>query len=200
MQIFDISQELFSSCVYPGDPTPKREMLSEIEKGGVCNLTALSLCAHNGTHIDAPYHFFENGSGVDQIPLESTVGYATVKSFSGDILKEDAARLLAEAKAQNAEAAKRILIKGKATLTLAAAELFSREGVLLFGNESQTVGPEEAPMAVHKELLSHEIALLEGVRLSSVSDGVYFLFAAPINLGGADGAPTRAILIKDIKE
>ena len=70
-----------------------------------------------------------------------------------------------------------------------------RSGILLLGNESQTVGPESEPMAVHKILLSVNVALLEGIRLSDVSEGVYFLNAAPLNLAGADGSPCRAVLI-----
>ena len=64
----------------------------------------------------------------------------------------------------------------------------------LIGNESQTVGPEDAPMEVHKILLGADVVLLEGIRLSDVPEGVYFLNAAPLCLGGADGAPCRAIL------
>ena len=104
MKIFDISQELFSSSVYPGDPSPKREVLLSIATGGVCNLTALSMCAHNGTHIDAPYHFLENGETVDALPLEKTVGYAFVKHLCGEITEKEAAALLKEAKQKSAEA------------------------------------------------------------------------------------------------
>ena len=85
MKIFDISQEVFSSSVYPGDPAPEREVLLSIGSGDVCNLTALSLCAHNGTHIDAPYHFLENGATVDGLSLEKTVGYAFVKHLCANI-------------------------------------------------------------------------------------------------------------------
>ena len=195
MKIFDITQEVFSSSVYPGDPTPKREILSKIENGEVCNLTALSMCAHNGTHIDAPYHFFSDGETVEKLALEKTVGYAYIKRHSGNIEKADAERILAEAKKANPEAARRILIGGNAVLTEAGAKVLSENSVLLFGNESQTVGPEDAPMAVHKELLSHGTVLLEGIRLDGVEDGVFFLFAAPLKLGGADGAPVRALLL-----
>ena len=69
--------------------------------------------------------------------------------------------------------------------------------LLLLGNESQSVGPEEAPMAVHKLLLEREPALLEGIVLSNVPEGRYFLSAAPLNLAGADGAPCRAFLIRE---
>ena len=50
-------------------------------------------------------------------------------------------------------------------------------------------------MEVHQILLSVGTVLLEGIRLTSVPDGVYFLNAAPLNLGNADGAPCRAVLI-----
>ena len=75
------------------------------------------------------------------------------------------------------------------------AKYFAKQGIDLFGNESQTVGPEDAPMAVHVSLLSAEVVLLEGLRLSSVPEGAYLLSAAPLNIAGSDGAPCRAILI-----
>ena len=94
------------------------------------------------------------------------------------------------------DASKRILIKGNAVVSLEAAAVFAKAKLLLVGNESQTVGPEDAPMAVHKVLLGAEVVLLEGIRLAEVPEGAYLLNAAPLNLGGADGAPCRAILIK----
>ena len=66
----------------------------------------------------------------------------------------------------------------------------------MVGNESQTVGPESAPMEVHKILLSQGVVLLEGIRLGKVQEGVYFLSAAPLSLSSADGAPCRAVLIR----
>ena len=75
------------------------------------------------------------------------------------------------------------------------AKTFAASDMLLLGNESQTVGPENAPMAVHLALLSADVILLEGLRLSEVSEGIYFLNAAPLNLSDADGSPCRAILI-----
>ena len=65
----------------------------------------------------------------------------------------------------------------------------------MLGNESQTVGPENAPMAVHLALLGREVVLLEGIRLSGVADGAYFLYAAPLNLTDTDGSPCRATLM-----
>ena len=195
MKIYDISQEVFSCRIYPGDPKPEKKILSSMENGDLYNLTAFSMCAHNGTHIDAPRHFLKDGKAVDAMGLEPFVGLAYVAEHRGIVSGDDAARIMESAKVQNPEAAKRILIKGDAEVSAEAAKVFADAGILLLGNESQTVGSEDAPMQVHLILLSSNVVLLEGIRLAEVSQGVYLLNAAPLNLFGADGAPCRAILI-----
>lgn len=195
MKLYDISQEVFACRVYPGDPAPEKRSLYSTEKGDVCNLTAFSMCAHNGTHVDAPFHFIKDGKSVDAISLDTFVGKAYVAEHDGIVTGEDALRILEKAKKPDPEAAKRILIKGNAVVSAEAAKAFASEGISLLGNESQTVGPEDAPMEVHLILLGAGVVLLEGIRLSKVPEGVYFLNAAPLNLSGADGSPCRAILI-----
>ena len=195
MKIYDISQEVFGCCVFAGDPAPKKTVLCSMEQGALYNLTEFSMCAHNGTHVDAPFHFIKDGKTVDALDLVSVVGMAYVAEHCGEVTSDDARRILADAAARNAEAAKRILIKGNAVVSAEAARVFALSGVLLLGNESQTVGPEDAPMAVHRILLSAGVVLLEGVRLLAVPEGVYFLSAAPLNLAGADGSPCRAVLV-----
>ena len=191
MKIYDISQEVFSCQVYPGDPKPEKQTLCSTETGDLYNLTAFSMCAHNGTHIDAPFHFLGDGKTVEWMGLEHFVGDCYVARHNGDVLATDAEAIL-----QKAKGAERILIAGPATVTAEAAEVFADSGIKLLGNESQSVGPENAPMQVHKVLLSKEIALLEGVVLTDVPEGHYLLSAAPLNLAGADGAPCRAYLLK----
>ena len=198
MKIYDISQEVFSCRVYSGDPAPEKRVISSMEKGELYNLTAFSMCAHNGTHIDAPFHFLKNGKTVDAICLEAFVGMAYVAEHWGIVSGDDAVKIIEKSRLQNQEAAKRILIKGTAEVSLEAAKVFASSGILLLGNESQSVGPEESPMAVHQELLGADVILLEGIRLSEVSEGVYFLNAAPLNLFGADGAPCRAVLLDTV--
>ena len=195
MKIYDISQEVFSCEVYPGDPVPEKTALKSMQEGEVYNLTAFSMCAHNGTHIDAPCHFIKDGKPVDEMPLEAFIGMAYVVEHSGVVTENDATEIIEKAKKHNAEAAKRILIKGDVEISLEAAKVFASSNILLLGNESQSVGPKNAPMAVHLALLSVNVVLLEGIRLSAVSEGVYFLNAAPLNLAGAEGSPCRAILI-----
>lgn len=191
--IYDISQEVFTSRVWPGDPAPVREVLADIGKGDIINLTAFSMCAHNGTHLDAPAHFIKEGKTVTELDPAVFLGDCLVTHHEGDVTAEDARRILSEAASLGAS--KRILIGGKATVTESAAHVFAEAGILLIGNESQTVGPEDAPMAVHLILLGADIVLLEGIVLTHVAAGKYFLSAAPIHLGGCEGAPCRAMLV-----
>lgn len=193
--IYDITQELFSCNVFPGDPRPEKRTVLNMADGAICNLTSFSMCAHNGTHVDAPFHFINDGKKVDELNLEALVGDCYVARMDGNVSGKDAEEILDKAGKLNAS--KRILIAGRATVTEEAAKVFAKRGIWLIGNESQTVGPEDGPMAVHKILLGAEVVLLEGIVLKDVPEGKYMLSAAPLNLGGCDGAPCRALLIKN---
>ena len=191
MKIHDISQEIFSCAVYPGDPTPKKQSLSSTAAGDLYNLTAFSMCAHNGTHVDAPFHFLHDGKTVEQLDLSVFVGECYLARHSGDVSASDAEEIL-----KKANGIPRILIGGNVTITAEAAQVFAVGNICLLGNEGQSVGPENAPMQVHKILLSRDISLLEGIVLKGIPEGRYFLSAAPLNLAGSDGAPCRAYLIE----
>lgn len=177
MKIYDITQELFSCHVYPGDTTPTFRQVQSLEAGHACNLTDLTLCAHNGTHIDAPSHYIQNGKNIDQLPLDIFIGPA----FVSDGIPSAHALF----------GTPRLLIKGEKPLTEADASLLCSCNLQLVGVEPQSVGSPE----VHRILLSAGIILLEGIVLSAVSEGHYTLIAPPLNLGGREGAPCRAILI-----
>lgn len=191
MKIYDISQELFGCAVYPGDPQPERFVTLSIKNGDGCNLTAFKMCAHNGTHVDAPFHFYAAGKTIDQVDLDRFIGWAYVAERDGDISADDAKNIL-----KAANGCERVLVKGKAVVTKEAAHVFAEARIKLFGNESQTVGPIDAPKEVHLIMLGSEIVLLEGIRLEKVPVGKYFLNALPLNLGGADGSPCRATLLE----
>lgn len=190
MRIYDISQEVFSCAVYPGDPRPEKQTVYSTGAGDLYNMTSFAMCAHNGTHVDAPFHFLHNGKTVDQMDLTHFVGKCFLARHEGDVTASDAEEIL-----MKAGGAERILIAGKATVTAEGAEVFAASGIKLLGNEGQTIGPEDTPMQVHLILLDAGIALLEGIVLDKVPEGRYFLSAAPLNLAGADGAPCRAYLI-----
>lgn len=194
MEIYDISQEVLGCVVYPGDPAPKATAVANMEEGSLYNLTKFEMCAHNGTHIDAPYHFYQDGKTVDQMSLEKTVGWCYVAEFDGALTKSAAEEIFAQAEREHPQSQKKLLFKGKTTVTEESATYLVAKGVELIGVESQTVGPEDAPMQVHLILLGKEVCLLEGLRLGHVPKGVYFLHAAPLNFSGFDGSPCRATL------
>ena len=194
MKIYDISQELFSSTLFPGDPAPEGKRIMSMEDGDVCNLSTLFMCAHNGTHTDAPAHFFIDGRTIDQIPIDVFVGECFVARHEGIVTAPDAEKIMK--RAALAAAKDRILIAGNATVSNEAAEVFAAHKIKLIGNESQTVGDENAPARAHEILLGEGIVLLEGLRLEGIEEGKYLLSAAPLNLAGFDGSPCRAILIK----
>ncbi len=196
MKIIDISQEVFSCVVYPGDASPEARRVKSTAEGDLYNLTEFSMCAHNGTHIDAPFHFLGDGDTVEMIPLERTVGKCYVAAASERLSAEDAEKILTSARTAGEGCEKRILLRGDVVVTAETAEVFAEAGIYLLGVESQSVGEIGAPMQVHKILLSRGVVLLEGIRLSNVRDGKYLLSAAPLSLGGADGAPCRAFLIE----
>ena len=99
MRFIDISQEVLSCNVFPGDDSPKGELVRSMEEGELYNLSMLSMCAHNGTHIDAPFHFINEGKTVDKMPLEAFVGDCYVARHEGDVTAENAREILKKAKA-----------------------------------------------------------------------------------------------------
>ncbi len=187
MKIYDITQELFSSRVYPGDRAPAFHRVADMDKGDGYNLTELEMNVHNGTHVDAPKHFLRDGMAIADMPLEPFVGPAAVRSFSGSITGADLG---------NCAGVRRLLLKGDGVLTEDGAKTLADMGLSLIGVESQSVGPANAPAVVHRILLEKGIVILEGIDLSQVSEGEYTLFAAPLKLGGSDGAPCRAVLVE----
>ena len=193
--IIDITQEILSCNVYPGDPSPESKKLMDMAKGDLYNLSQFSMGAHNGTHMDAPAHFIKDGATIDAIPLDSCVGPCFVAHHTGEVSASHAHEIMAQAKQAGADS--RILIAGDAVVTAEAAAVFAEYKIKLIGNESQSVGPVNAPMTVHKILLGRGAVLLEGIVLTGVKEGRYFLSATPLNIRGIEGAPCRAYLIGD---
>ncbi len=191
MKIYDISQEVFSSCVFPGDEAPAYERVKDHAFGDLYAVTNFSMCAHNGTHVDAPRHFIDGGETVDGMALTAFVGRCRVITADGNVTAE----VLAERLHPDD---RKVCIRGEGFVTEDGARELVARGIELVGVEVQSVSDPEAPMAVHRLLLEAGTVLLEGIRLGGIPDGEYFLSAAPINLGGAEGAPCRAMLIDGI--
>ncbi|MCL2299257.1 MAG: cyclase family protein [Firmicutes bacterium] len=184
MEIIDITQELFSCNVYPGDRKPSFERVKQLPEDNY-QLTDFSLSSHNGTHIDAPLHFIAEGQAVDELDLSTFYGPCLVAE------QLDAAAIAAAYCHEG-----RLLLKGKLEITPAIAQSVAQSKLRLLGVESQSVGPVDAPMEVHRILLGAGIVLLEGLDLSQALPGNYTLSAFPMKLGGCEGAPVRAVLIR----
>lgn len=192
MEIIDITKGVFSSEVYPGDPEPKKQNFQSIEKGDGCNLNAYFACCHAGTHVDAPLHFVEDGKSIDELSLVPFIGPCHVLDVpAGPITGEYVENCFPRG-------VRRILIKsqGEAYFLDHGAEALRNLGVMLVGTDALSVGTHGNQIAPHKAFLSKNIALLEGLDLTGVNVGNYFLIAPPVKLEGLEAAPARAILIK----
>ena len=187
MKIIDITQELFSCNVYPGDMSPTFERVKTVDRDGY-NLTNISLCVHNGTHIDAPKHFIADGKAIHELDFSVFYGKCDVVECDG-VVSESAITGIIE------NCQERLLLKGECELSESAALILANSHVKLIGIEGQSVGNSNDPRTVHIILLGKGVIPLEGLDLSNVGAGAYILSAFPLDLEGSDGAPVRAALI-----
>ena len=189
MKLYDISKEIFSAAVFPGDPAPAVQPAQRLAEGGHCNLTQVTLGTHSATHMDAPWHFVPGGKTIDQVELSRCVGPCQVVETQGLLEKTWAAAVLQRG-------VKRLLLKGQAQLSLEAAQELAQGGLLLLGVEAMSVAPDDDPAPVHRALLEREVAVLESIDLRQVPAGDYILLAQPLKYGGLDGAQVRALLVE----
>lgn len=194
MIIHDISRNTLTTPVYDSDPETKIENIKSIENGDEYNLSLLSMSVHSGTHIDAPLHYFEQGSPVDKIRLNTFYGKCTVISVNGILTGEDMERLLPYCK-------RRVLFhgEGKTFVSHSAAIVLAESRVVLVGTDAQSIAPEFDEDKTHRELARAGIAILENLNLSAIDDGEYDLCAFPLKLGGLEAAPCRAIIFEQEK-
>lgn len=193
MKIIDISKDVMTSTVYPGDPSPSLERVKSIDDTCEYNLSKINMCLHNGTHMDAPLHFLPNGNDITEFAPEIFFGPCVVVEVAEEFIT---GAFVEEYFPRNA---KRILIKshGKSVLHESAASELSHMGYVLVGTDSMTVEPEGSDGRTHRMFMVDNIALLENLDLEKVESGDYFLAAAPIKISGAEAAPVRALLVSD---
>lgn len=193
--------------VYPGDPAPSVSEAVSISKGDVCNVSLLSFGSHTGTHIDAPKHFYDDGCGIDRLPLECFLGNARVVGMAGkrEITSEDLSKLdiqeneILLLKTDNSD----IINSGAFNtdyvyLTADGAEYLVNAGIRTLGFDYLSVekfGSEVA--SVHYALLGADIVIIEGLDLSAVPPGNYEISALPLKLRDGNGSPARVILYRD---
>lgn len=192
MKYYDITRELLSSPVYPGDREPELEKVFDMRKGADFNLCSLSCSLHAGTHCDAFLHFCRDGQDIASMPLDHFIGPCLLLSVPGhSLVTED------DLRDRIPEGTRRLLLKSGGTSFLApsGAAFLLRRGILVLGTDASSVAPPEDEAGIHVPLLSGGVALIESLWLEDVPDGEYFLSAAPLKIRGAEGAPCRAVLL-----
>lgn len=208
MRIYDITLTISPDLVvWPEDPPIELGRVQKIEDGADSNVSRVNMSVHTGTHIDAPFHFIEDGDTVDNIPIDLLTGRCYVLHLPDDV------DVITREMVQDSPIpprTKRVLFRTRnselwnsnphtfqkdyVALAPEAAEYMIGRGVKLVGVDYLSVAAFDDVVPTHKVLLGAGIIVVEGLNLSEVSQGRYMLYCLPIKLGGADGAPARAIL------
>jgi kynurenine formamidase len=212
MRFIDLTHQLEDEQpAFPGDPTPRIKPFHSLSDAGY-NTTRFALGSHQGTHLDAPFHFFRDGVTVDRIPLETLHGPATLADLApgGELGRRAviSAEMLAAHEAAFQPGARVIYRTGwesrfgdrdfyekYPSLTSEAAEWIAARGVALLGMD--TPSPAEDYEKVHKSLLGAGVIVIEGLTNLAQLPGEFVLSAFPLKLKGRDGAPIRAVAMVD---
>lgn len=208
-EVYDISVTLGSEApVYPGDPAYSREKVYSLDEGDSAEVSKLTLCAHSGTHIDLPAHFFRHCPGMSELPAERfilparvleiedprAVGLDELKSKdtgSGQAVLFKTANSRSGLVRSGRFTEKYVFIRKKAALHLATLKL------PLIGIDYYSVDRFGAPdYPSHRTLLSSGALILEGIDLAAVPPGDYTLICLPLKLPGVEASPARAVLLR----
>ncbi len=202
-RIIDVSVALTEGMpIYEGNPPFSVSWAMSKRRGDQVNLTELREGVHTGTHVDAPYHFIEEGKKIDALPLTDFFVSAHVIECRGKTVGE---RVLSGKRIRKGEG---VLFKTRNSamydmpftrdfvyLEGGVAERLVELGVSVVGLDYLSVeafGSHDAP--VHNTLLSHNIPIIEGLCFKGVKAGRYTLAAFPLRLAGREAAPARAVL------
>lgn len=203
MTLYDVTRTISPQiAVWPGDTPYSHRWTMRIDAGDAANVSTLTMSAHTGTHVDAHYHYAEEGAVLSAMPLDIHIGPATVVELGarGELRPEHFAGV-------ELGRIKRLLIKTHASLrrddaweedfpylSVAAAELLGQAGVRLFGTDAPSVDPQHSKtMDAHRALYRGNVAILENLQLRDVPPGDYELIALPLKVE-LDGGPVRAVL------
>jgi arylformamidase len=209
--IYDISVPIRSGgVVYPGNPPISITAQQAISQGAGANVSRLDFGSHTGTHVDAPKHFFDDGAGVDALPLDVLMGPARLIAFS------DAVTSIGEAElsVHDLKGVTRLLMRTRNSDWLASgssefhpdytyvapdgAAYLADLGIRLVGVDYLSVEQfHSGHHRTHRTLLQRGIVIVEGLLLTEPPAGDYELRCLPLRLAGLDGAPARAVLVTD---
>ncbi|HEY4723154.1 MAG TPA: cyclase family protein [Anaerolineae bacterium] len=210
MTIYDISLTLSNALpVWPGDPPINLYRVLDMSQGDLYTVSRLECGVHTGTHLDAPMHFIRDGRGVDTLDLNVLVGPCEVV-YAPDAKVIDAALL---DQLHLPAGTTRVLFRTRnseswargetsfqtdfVAIDQSGAEWLVAHGLQLVGIDYLSVAPFTASVPTHEVLLQAGVIPIEGLNLSNIEPGEYQLVCLPIKLWNTDGAPVRAILMRD---
>jgi arylformamidase len=206
LKIFDVSMTLsIQTPEWPGDTPFSYEMTWTKEESGSVNVGKISTSTHIGTHIDAPFHFDNEGDKVHEIDLERYIGPAVVIDCTGKkkVNAKDLSERLTDFPAivilkTNSWDDRLAFPKSIPYLDPEIGDFLKRKGVKLLGVDLPSVDAiDSKELITHHALHKNDVYILEGLILDDIKEGTYRLVALPLKIEGSDGSPVRAILIKD---
>jgi len=189
---------------FPGDPPFQMDATHRMGGGDSYNVSRMTLGTHAGTHVDAPFHFIEGGSTVDELVLEILIGKVRVV----DLLGKDSVER-ADLEALDLREDLRVLLKTRNSgllrqptfqedyvyLSPDAATYLAQVGIKLVGFDYLSIEKlGSRDYAAHKALLEAGVVIVEGLDLSEIEPGEYDMVCLPLRIAGADGSPARVVL------
>jgi arylformamidase len=202
----DVSVSLHSGMVHwPDNPPVSIERALNIEYGDTANVSKISMGVHTGTHMDGPLHFVREGKGLDEMPLDATIGRARVIEISdSESIKPNelhsyrlqyGERILFRTQNSARSWSSEDFIEDFVYVSQEAARYLADRGIRTVGVDYLSVGGfRNDGVETHQALLEAGIWVIEGLDLSEVEPGAYELVCLPIKIERSDGAPARAIL------
>ncbi len=200
----DISQPLTKQIAHwPGDTPFSYDLTYSKTETGSVNIGQITTSVHTGTHIDAPYHFDDNGTTVDQLDVNLYVGKAVVLDVSHvdtitpEVLQtyewdDGITRVLLKTNLSNNPAR---FPESMPALDPEIAIFLHEKGVKLLGVDMPSVdAPDSKELDTHHALHKNGVHILENIMLDNVTPGIYELIALPLAIHGADGSPVRAVI------
>jgi arylformamidase len=201
--LYDISPTLSeSTAVFPGDTKFKQEFVMSFEQDHHLDLCTLTTTSHIGAHTDAPRHYSPEGKDMASRDLNYYIGEAQVISTTlppGGLIQPE--HLPKEIKAE------RILFKTGSfpnpdqwtdyfnAVAPETIKVLAEAGVKLIGIDTPSIDPAQSKeLLAHQEVYAHDLAILEGIVLTRIPEGVYELIALPLKIKDGDASPVRAIL------
>jgi arylformamidase len=189
-------------AVWPGDTPASREVLLDLNRGDFVTLSTLRATVHLGAHADAPNHYGADAESIETRPVERYIGPCEVVTAR----VERGARVSMDDLARTPTAPRVLIRTGShpdptrfnedfAALEASLIDALAERGVVLVGIDTPSVDLfQSKDLPSHQALLRNDLAVLEGLALEGVSDGVYELIAPPLKLTGFDASPVRALL------